>query len=336
MRNYMEQYAVPGASLAFMRGEHLLYAAAYGVACKSPKADVTEASLFRIASNSKAFTSAAIFTLIESGRLTLTDRVFGTKGILNQFSTNVSHRDWLESITIHHLLTHTAGGWKNGWNDPMYQKQEYGHQELIAFTLSSFPLQHPPGTQYAYSNFGYCVLGRIIEKLTGTPYAQYTLEHVISRAGIRDMRIANKEPAPDEVHYYPNANDRSAYSFPIARMDSHGGWIATAIDQATFLGRLFAPFDTLDEPRLIRGESLKLMTTPTRANPHYGCGLFVNEDGTCWHDGSLAGTASVMVHTHSGLSWAAVVNASNYGSNLGPDLDGLMQKMADSIPNWPV
>ena len=112
MRDYMRRYTVPGASLAFMRGEQLLYAAAYGVACKSPKADVTDASLFRIASNSKAFTSAAIFTLIESRRLTLTDRVFGAKGILNQFSTKVSYQEWLESV--HDSSSPYAHGWRFG------------------------------------------------------------------------------------------------------------------------------------------------------------------------------------------------------------------------------
>jgi CubicO group peptidase (beta-lactamase class C family) len=332
MRDYMERYAAPGASLAYTRGEHLLYAAAYGVACKSPKADVTEASLFRIASNSKAFTSTAIFTLIESGRLSLTDRVFGTKGILNQFSTNVSHQEWLGSITIQHLLTHTAGGWRNDWNDPMYQKPEYGQQELIAFTLRSLPLQYPPGAQYAYSNFGYCLLGRVIEKITGTSYAQYTLEHVINRAGIDDMRIANKEPAIGEVHYYPKPSDGNAYNFPIARMDSHGGWIATAIDQARFLGRLFAPSDTPGARGLIGREYLKLMTTPSRINPRYACGLFANNDGACWHDGSLPGTWSFMMHTRTGVSSAAVINASDLGSNL----DDLTQKMARAMPDWHV
>ncbi len=76
----------------------------------------------------------------------------------------------IEDITIEHLLTHTSGGWPNNdGHDPMFHNPQMSQHELIAFTLRTRPLDHPPGTNYAYSNFGYCVLGRVIEKSRAGP-----------------------------------------------------------------------------------------------------------------------------------------------------------------------
>jgi len=76
------------------------------------------------------------------------------------------------------------------------------HAQLIEWTLRSRPLDHSPGQQYAYSNFGYCVLGRVIEKVTGQPYAALCAITVLKRCGINDMTIAGNtlaERRPEEV-----------------------------------------------------------------------------------------------------------------------------------------
>lgn len=132
IQQYMRAYDVPGISIAFLRGDQILYSQGFGVADRSTRAPVVQDSLFRIASNSKAFTSASIFLLIEAGKLNLSDRVFSPDGILHQYSGEGSHRDWLHAITIHHLLTHTAGGWSNESNDPMFEVPGLNQEELIA------------------------------------------------------------------------------------------------------------------------------------------------------------------------------------------------------------
>jgi D-alanyl-D-alanine carboxypeptidase len=336
MQRYMTHYPVPGASLAFFRGNRLLYTAAYGVADQGGT-PVAPNSLFRIASNSKAFTSAAIFTLIEAGRLSLTSSIFGSSGVLSEYQTSEKHRDWQESVTVHNLLTHTAGGWSNDGPDPMFQVPELNHEQLISWTLRSQPLLFAPGTHYAYSNFGYCVLGRVIEKVSGKAYPLYTSEHVLSRAKLVDMQIATERPASNEVHYYSVPGDGNDYDFPITRMDSHGGWIATAADQARFLSALFSPIDSGVASGVVSAGSLRLMTTGTPANENYGCGLSLTRDGNgwnCWHRGSLPGTTSLMVHTHSGMSWAVVLNTRNMASDMDTQLDKLMWTMATSVPDW--
>ena len=319
VQQFMKTFHVPGMAIAFARGDKTLYTGCFGQADKSPQEIVRPNSLFRIASNSKAFTAAAIFLLIQQGRMSVNTIVFAPDGPLGQYSGLGAHRDWIHAITVHDLLTHTAGGWGNESNDPMFEEDNLNQEQLIAWTLKTHPLSNPPGTKYAYSNFGYCVLGRVIEHVSQQPYAQFVRQHVMTPAGIHDMRIATHKPAPDEVHYYGQGSE-DAYNIPITRMDAHGGWISTATDMVTFLAALFSPEDHEGAPPILSAAALQEMTQGTKANPGYACGLAVNAAGNAWHQGSLPGTTSLMVHTRSGVAWAAVANTRSPKAGYGcPD-----------------
>lgn len=335
LREYMQEFSVPGLQLAYVRGTRVLYSGCLGEADRAEHQPVTTKSLFRIASNSKAFTATAIFRLIEAGKLQLEDRVFAPNGILKQFSTLGPHREWLHAITVHQLLTHTCGGWINDSNDPMFEDKGKNHDQLIHWTLETHPLQHPPGEKYAYSNFGYCVLGRVIEHVSGERYPEFVRREVLQPAKIHHMRIGTHQTAPSEVHYY-GQHGENPEGFPIARMDSHGGWIATAMDMATFLACLFAPTDEEGGTPILTSGSLKIMTTGSAANPGYACGLAVNKVGNAWHSGRLPGTMSLMVHTHSKMSWAVVLNTSSPKQDASLRLDKMLWEIARSVPEWQV
>ena len=181
--NYMAEYGAPGLSVAIAHRGQLAYAEGFGFADPAAGQRVAPPDLFRIASVSKPVTSVAVFSLIEQGRLTLTDKVFGRTGILrNDYGTPKDRR--IEQITIEQLLTHTCGGWPNKGRDPMFSNPDFDQRRLIAWTLANVPLDHAPGTAYAYSNFGYCLLGRVIEKLTGQRYGAYVREAVLKPCGV--------------------------------------------------------------------------------------------------------------------------------------------------------
>jgi D-alanyl-D-alanine carboxypeptidase len=332
VNRYMQRYSVPGLSLCYLRGKNLLYSASFGFADLSSKEPVRPQSLFRIASNSKAFTSASIFLLIEAGKLRLEDTVFSPDGVLSQYAKDGKRQDWLHSITVQHLLTHTSGGWSNESDDPMFEKPGFDHDQLIEWTLKTHELKFAPGSHYAYSNFGYCVLGRVIERIAGEPYANFVRQNVLRIVGANDMRIATHKPAPNEVTYY-GQNGEQPYNIPITRMDSHGGWISTAEDMARFLASVFSPVDQEGAPPLLRPSSIQALTTATTANPGYACGLAVNRVGNAWHNGSLPGTVSLMVHTKTGCSWAAVMNTRTSQGNQQPDLDRMLWDVARST-DW--
>lgn len=327
---FLEKYNVPALSVAFARHGQLVYREGFGLANKSSDERVTPAHLFRIASVSKPITSVAIFTLIESGRFKLDDLVFGEQGLLqNDYGRDLPAP--VKKITVHHLLTHTCGGWQNDGSDPMFHHPAMDHRDLITWTLANLPLKEEPGAHYAYSNFGFCILGRVIEKFARQPYAEFVRQHVLAKCGITDMKIAGNslvERAPNEVIYY-GQNRENPYNMKVSRMDSHGGWLARPEDLVQFLTHV----DGFNAARNILPEAtIKTMTTPTVAGPGYACGWSVNKSNNWWHGGSLPGTATIAVRTGRGLCWAGFTNTRTSGIDLA--LDQLMWKIAGAVPAW--
>ncbi|HXO20807.1 MAG TPA: serine hydrolase domain-containing protein [Thermoanaerobaculia bacterium] len=171
----MAKWGVPGAAVAVVQEGRLILARGYGWADREARQPVQPDSLFRIASLSKSLTSAAILQLVEEGKLRLDDKAFDLlKDLRPRAGARVNPQ--LRQITLRNLLQH-SGGWDSGKSfDPMFRSREIagamgvptpaGPEAIVRYMLDQ-PLQFTPGTAYAYSNFGYCVLGRVIEKVTG-------------------------------------------------------------------------------------------------------------------------------------------------------------------------
>jgi CubicO group peptidase (beta-lactamase class C family) len=332
-RAFMEKYAVPGFSIAVGHGGTIVYQDAFGWADRENNEAVTPRHLFRIASVTKTITSVAIFSLIESGRINLTDTVFGPNAVTGTDYGQPPYNPGVDQITIEHLLTHTSGGWSNEANDPMFMNLAMNHAELIRWTLRNRPLDHPPGQNYAYSNFGYCVLGRVIEKITRQPYADYARDAVLKRCGVTDMTIAGNTLAQRqawEVKYYGQGGN--PYGMNVTRMDSHGGWIATPADLAQFFMHVDG-FST--PPNILKPQTIEIMTTASAANAGYAKGWEVNKANNWWHNGSLPGTSTIAVRTHSGFCWAAFTNT-RANSAMDSDLDRLNWSMVRQVKAWQV
>jgi CubicO group peptidase (beta-lactamase class C family) len=333
-RAFMQRYAMPGLSVAVGRAGAILYEDAFGWADRESHEAVSPAHLFRIASVTKPITSVALFSLIEAGRLRLSDKIFGPGAITGTDYGDPPYHPGVDQITVEHLLTHTSGGWANDATDPMFMNLEQNHAQLIESTLRNRPLDQPPGRHYAYSNFGFCVLGRVIEKLARQNYATHVRDSVLDRCGISDMTIAGNtlaERHAKEVRYYDQQDERAPYAMDVARMDSHGGWIARPRDLVNFLMRV-SGFAT--PPNILERQSIRAMTTASAANSNYAKGWSVNSLGNWWHSGSLPGTSTIAVRTHSGFCWAAFGNSRSLNTPLDRDLDNLIWDMVGQVKSW--
>jgi CubicO group peptidase (beta-lactamase class C family) len=309
VRAFMHRYEVPGFSVAIARHGQFVYRKAFGWADQEGRERATPANLFRIGSVSKPITSVAIFTLIERKRLKLNDFIFGRNGVLG-FDYGTRFLDGVQRITVDHLLTHTCGGWSdNGMNfdygsDPGSYYIKMSQADLIKLVIQSEHLRYGPGTHWAYSNFGYVVLGRVIEKLSRQSYEQYVQENVLANCGVTDMRIGGNtraERMPREVVYY-NGED-----VEIRRMDSCGGWIATPSDLVRFAmhvdGFSYAP-------SILQESSIRAMTELCPISPaeeHYARGWRVSA-GNWWHNGSCPGASAVLGRTPNGICAAGFAN----------------------------
>lgn len=374
MHDFLKKHRLPGASIAVTHRGKVVFARGYGYADVATKQQAQPASLFRIASLSKPVTGVAILQLVEQDRLNLDSKVLEILDLEEQITAAGDKFDpRFRDITIRHLLEHRAG-WDRGKSfDAMFQAvrfaQEAGteppaDQSVIIAAMLAQKFDFDPGDHYAYSNFGYCLLGRVIEKLSGRGYEDYVKEHVLAPIGITTMRLGASRLAgrsENEVRYYHPGTDKSVFAsdldeevpspyggWNLEAMDAHGGWIASAVDLAKFA----AAFDDPDQCPILSRESIDFMyRRPPGAAGH-------NEDGSekdtyyslgwmnrvvqggklnHWHTGSLPGTATILIRRHDGKNFVALLNArvSPSAGHLGREIDSLLHKAADEVTAWP-
>jgi CubicO group peptidase (beta-lactamase class C family) len=120
--DFMDFYESPELSVAIGSKGEPVYVEAFGFADKESQKTLTTQHRFRIASVTKPITSAGVLLLMEAGKLHLGDHVFGPKSILGEEYKTPPRRQDIEEITVDHLLTHTAGGWGNTHDDPMFHE----------------------------------------------------------------------------------------------------------------------------------------------------------------------------------------------------------------------
>ena len=373
MNEFMSARAIPGGSLAIVRNRRLVYTRGYGQADVDSGALVGPDSLFRIASLSKPFTAVAAMKLVERGQLDLNARAFEMLGITPFVPPGRSMDPRVMSITVRQLLQHLGGWDRSRTADPLFQLRVIAGalsvasppspSDIIRYQLGQ-PLDFDPGARFAYSNFGYCVLGRIIERVSGMPYAEFVRREVLQPAGITRMRQGASlvdGRVDGEVTYYTSSNGtatsvfddqpgvfRIPYgAFSLAALDSVGGWIASAVD----LARFAAALDDRDHSPILARASFDAMyalpdapawrNADGTASPyHYGCGWLVRPatatTANCWHDGSLPGTFSYLVRLANGFSWAALFNLRSDDTALPNDaIDGAMNTAIASVAAWP-
>jgi CubicO group peptidase (beta-lactamase class C family) len=339
MNAYLNANQVPGLAVAITKDGRLVYAAGFGYANKETGEEAGPTSLFRIASVSKPITSAAIMKLIESGKLSLTDHVFGPGGKLASEFPTPANNTKINEITIKYLLEHVSGfnNGANGDQDPMFMNLSMNHHDLINWVLNDpyHKLTRDPNMQWEYVNFGYCVLGRVIEKVSGQTYEQYVKQNVLTPSGATDMVIgANSEAQrkPREVKYYPPG---SPYSLNVTRFDSHGGWLASPIDLERFLVRVDG-FPT--KPDLINATLHTQMVTPAHIkdksgnDPNYAFGWGANPQS---HNGAMDGTIAYLAVLNGGYTFAVVANSRPASDIWAGNLYNTVQSIVNGVSAWP-
>jgi CubicO group peptidase (beta-lactamase class C family) len=331
LQEFYKKYSLPGGiSMAISYRERLVYAGAIGFADRQHRIPLTPEHRMRIASVSKPITAIAIMKLVETKKLKLDDEVFARNGIFNGEYGVPLFNNRPAKVTVQQLLEHT-GGWGNAKREPMFAFPNITGKEFIRTVIREYPLEHLPGTKYFYSNFGYCLLGRIIEKKTGLTYENYVKKHILLPCGIKDMRIGWHISAPDEVEYIGDKGE-NPYALSPSHMDAHGGWIANPIELVKLLARVDG---FTNVPDILESATVKTMTTPSEQNKNYALGWFVTYNNNWWHTGGLAGTTSEMARYSEGFNWAVLINfRPNSAGEFDGDMDRLFWRSKEKIQEW--
>jgi CubicO group peptidase (beta-lactamase class C family) len=190
---------------------------------------------------------------------------------------------------------------------------------LVAYTMGA-RLDFDPGTNTMYSNFGYIVLGEVIEKVSGVPYEKYVREHVLAPAGVPKVRLhpAGGKYFPNEARRYPPGQAQELPAWQQKYSDAAGGWTASAVDMARFLVAL----DGSRGKPLLDEKTFRLVleppAPPLRPRPD---GTFV---GLGWDsviasprgeyglykDGNWLGMRAFLKRRPDGVGWVLLFNAS--------------------------
>lgn len=257
---------------------------------------------FRIASVGKMFTAVAVLQLVEAGKISLDDSI--AKHLGNYPDQSIAKR-----ITIRQLLNHTSG--LGDVFDDDFNKNSSAlktHSDYMRH-YGSRPLGFDPGTQDAYSNFGYIVLGAIIESVSGQSYYDYVEQHVFKPAG---MLSTGAEPEsvniPGRALAYTNEKGKwieEKASLPW-RGTAAGGCYSTVGDLLKFA-------QALQEGKLISSTLLEAATTPQNNKRWYGYGFMPSGKGDehrYGHEGGATGmNAVVFIYPGKGF---VVIGLSNF------------------------
>ncbi|HEX7955929.1 MAG TPA: serine hydrolase domain-containing protein, partial [Pyrinomonadaceae bacterium] len=168
----LKESKVPGAAVAVVSGDRVVFAKGFGVADAETRSPVTPDTLFRVGSTTKIFTAVTLLSLAEEGKLKL-DRPVG------EYAKGLSPA--LARLTAHQLLSHTAGMIDV---DPDYGPHDESALGTAVRSWGEDYLFTGPGRVFSYSNEGYDLLGYVIEQAGGRPYARQVRERLTVPLGI--------------------------------------------------------------------------------------------------------------------------------------------------------
>jgi D-alanyl-D-alanine carboxypeptidase len=315
-----------GVSVAVARNGRLVHTQAFGADNPYTGRPAEVASRYRIASVSKTLLAMAILELVEERRLSLDQPVL--TGLAKDLDVTFGDPA-MASITLRQLLSHTSGL-------PEYQRTFFGggaaHCREAAARGLSRGLAGAPGTLYQYSNLNYCVLGVLVEELTGRSYEAVVDDLVLEPLGIDDMRTAGTYDAREGDVVHPTSPGRRF----MEALGAAGNWIGTATD----LVRLV---DSLDARKpghhpLSTGVVTQMLQRAPVAYPHddswYGLGLIVWDHGQSFgHTGTIENARSMVFHRADGVTWAVLVNGG--GPSNTANLRKYMDEALATVASWP-
>ncbi len=298
----------PGLSAAVVVGESVVWAQGFGLADIEQNVAVRPESVFRIASISKPIAAVAVMQLVERGLVSLEDPI-------QRFVPSFPRKPQGE-IRIRHLLTHTSGIRHYRGNE-MNSRESYPTVERALAVFKDDPLLFAPGDQYAYSTYGYNLLGGVVEAASGRSFDEYLRFYVFGPAGMTSTFLERpQEIVRWRAHQYvrgtlPNTWFLAPY-VDLSVKWAGGGMISSTLD--------LARFDiALNAGRLLRPDTLERMYTSARLNnghiTGYGLGWMVSGEGdrlrVAHSGGATGGTTFLLREPRTRVASVLLANMDN-------------------------
>ncbi len=260
--NELTRGNIAGAIVTVVKDGQVLLSKGFGYSNVERRTPVfPDSTLFRVASISKTFNATAVMQLVEQGKLDL-------DADIQSYLDFPLPTQFPESVTLRHLLTHTAGFEESGKELPVDAGQT--SVELGLLMRRTTPHQiYRPGTITSYSNYGADLAGYVVERVSGLPFEEYIRQHLLEPIGMRHSSFA--EPLPPELKRlmsgeYNVASD-TAQDFEVIQGEPSGNLSSTGLDMARFM-IMHLQLGRYDSTRILADSTARYMaTTQFRTHP---------------------------------------------------------------------
>jgi len=320
----MAERGIPGAAVAFLRGDTIVHLRGYGVTDRTRGTPVTPETVFQIASATKPFTAMAVLLLVEGGRLALDDPAS-------------RYLDWLperyRSVTIRQLLQHTGGV------APDMRRANVDEMSEAEFRTRFLerPASFPAGARWEYANAGYTLLSQIVEVVSGVPFGRFLADRIflplrMARTGYRAPRRAD----PHQATGYDLADGQLQQAPHVFSGWGNSGIESTAADLARWAaavhrGAMLRPqsYHAMFAPGRVTGDTaINFRFRDGRAA--YGLGWFVMQaqgEPLHSHGGAIAGFSSI-INRFPQRGWTIIVLSN---AKQGADRQGQAEVIAHAV-----
>jgi CubicO group peptidase (beta-lactamase class C family) len=253
---WVEEGVLPGATALVARRGLVVARAWVGNAAKPPAARPIDAqTLFAAASVTKPFTAAAILRLVERGVVSLDQPV---RELLPEFQAPGT-----EAITLRHCLTHTSGLPEHCPDNEAIRRQQGGLDAFVRSYCRGTP-RVPPGTAWAYSNYGFGLAGEVVSRVSGRDYSTVVAEEILTPLGMRDSYLRPPEAVWDRIAWVrlpeEEASEHERFNSPyFRRLGIPWGGLYTTPDDLAVFAQAFLSGGTWEGRRILSPASVRAM-----------------------------------------------------------------------------
>jgi len=322
VRTQMREQKIPGVSLGVMRDGKLIKATGFGLANVELNVPITPQSAFHTESVGKTFTTVGVLILVQEGKVGLDDKI--------THYLPESPEAW-KQVTVRQLMTHTSGipdyiGEYSGKKLVDFRR-DYTEEQLLR-VIAAAPMDFQPGEKRVYCNSGFVILGALIHRVTGKPWAEFLQERIFGPLGMNSTRVIS------EADIIPNRT--SGYRL-VQGQWKNVDWVAPTLNE-TADGALYTTIldmakwdEGLSTEKILKRATLDQMWIPIKLNngetfPQGLCWRIDDVSGhrLAWKDGVFKGYTTVMSRYLDDHLTVVVL------TNLG-ESEGIPKKIADDV-----
>ena len=293
----VEQFEIPGLAISIVKDNSIYHTRAFGRKNMEKDESIKTSDFFHFASVSKPFVATAIIQLVEEGKMNLDDKLID---ILPYFKINDQR---YTAITIRQVLNHTSGigdVMDYEWDKPQYDSAS---AERFVKSLVNEKLRFEPGSDWAYSNMGFDILGDVIHKVSGEPFEEYIKRRILTPLKMNNSSFIYPE-IPEKLRTTPHTwKGEKVVSeiYPYNRIHAPSSTLNSSVEELSNWAICNLNKGIFEGERVFSEESHSILWTNEKSfegKPTVGLSWFLGthkEKKSVWHGGGDTGYRSFLV-----------------------------------------